>query len=129
MTAEQPRCCETECCETECLFPKDLPIIQVYSPDQWHDEQALVMNEAGRIRLIKALESGKDKAVIPAFCCDGEGFFLTIRILPEKEILKLRTPYINEYTHGEDDLYPDPRYSLTPEEHEQVEKGTYYQQY
>ena len=103
----------------------NMPIIQLHGPDQWHGEQALVLNEEGRNRLIRALESGNDMAVVPAFCCDGEGFYLTIRILPFEKILRLRTPYIDDICHGGEKGYKDPRYSLSPDAHKEVERGEY----
>ncbi|MDP2815719.1 MAG: hypothetical protein Q8O19_03465, partial [Rectinemataceae bacterium] len=42
---------------------RSFPIIQLYSPCMWHDEQAILMNEAGRKKLIEALQSGAKKIV------------------------------------------------------------------
>lgn len=82
-------------------------IIQLYSPHAWHDKQALVVNKAGRKALIKALQECEEK--IEAFVCDGEGFDLILKVLPDQEICKLKTPYIADYTHGGEENYPDPR--------------------
>lgn len=93
-----------------------IPIIQVYSPEKWHGEQAIIMNEAGRMRLLKALKSGSNKSLVQAFVSDGEGFELYIQVLSDEEIKKLWLPYIDDMCHGDEGDNPDPRYPVTPEE-------------
>ena len=69
-----------------------MEIIQLYSPEIYHDDQAIIMNEEGRKKLIEALQDGKSKNII-AFINDGEGFTLHILVLPDKEIDKYIRPY------------------------------------
>ena len=69
-----------------------MKIIQLYSPEINHDDQAIVMNEEGRKQLIEALQDGKSKDIM-AFVSDGEGAMLHILVLPDKEIDKYIRPY------------------------------------
>ena len=73
------------------------PIIQLYSPFSYHTSAAIVLNEKGRKKLIEALQSSARIAVIDAFVQDGEGFDLGIFVLPEKEIRKLKDPYMHDW--------------------------------
>ncbi|MDD5453938.1 MAG: hypothetical protein PHW62_00360 [Candidatus Ratteibacteria bacterium] len=101
------------------------PVIQLYSPDVWHDEQAMVMNEEGRKKLIEALQSGATKVVIPAFVNDGEGYYLCIHVIPDKEIEKFKSPYTDEMCRnlfGEAEK-EEPKYSATSGEHRLIEQG------
>lgn len=104
---------------------QSFPVIQLYSPDQWHDDQAMLMNEVGRKKLIEALQSGATKLVIPAFVSDGEGFYLYVQILPEPEIEKFKSPYTDETCRnieGESEKI-DPKYPVTPDEHMLIREG------
>jgi len=55
---------------------KPFEVIQTEPAYAWHTEQKIVMNEAGRQRLIKALQSKEDK--VEVFCHDGEGYILEL---------------------------------------------------
>ncbi|MDP2815484.1 MAG: hypothetical protein Q8O19_02260 [Rectinemataceae bacterium] len=104
---------------------QSFPIIQVYSPGMWHDEQAILMNEAGRKKLIEALQSGAKKIVLTPFVNDGEGFYLYVQILPEPEIEKFKSPYTDETCRnieGESEKI-DPKYPVTPDQHKLIEQG------
>ncbi len=101
------------------------PVIQLYSPDLWHDAQAILMNEAGRKKLIEALQSGATKLVIPAFVSDGEGDYLYVQVLPEGEIDKFKSPYTDDTYRNLDGETEkkEPKYPVTPEEHTQILQG------
>lgn len=101
------------------------PIIQVYSPDQWHDDQAILMNENGRKQLIKTLQSGATKLVILAFTSDGEGYYLYVQVLPVNEIEKFKSPYTDELCRNIqcEAEKKEPKYPVTPEEHTQIIQG------
>lgn len=104
---------------------QSFPVIQVYSPDQWHDDQAILMNETGRKNLIKALQSGATKLVIPAFVSDGEGYYLYVQVLPIDEIDKHKSPYTDEMCRNLDGEAEkiDLKYPVTPEERKLIEQG------
>lgn len=51
-------------------------VIQTEPAHMWHDEQRLIVNEAGRLRLIEALQNQATE--IEACCHDGEGYILEI---------------------------------------------------
>ena len=72
-----------------------MEIIQLYSPEIQHDDQAIIMNEEGRQQLLEALQDGKSKN-ITSFVHDGEGFTLHIFVLPDKEIDKYIRPYTDK---------------------------------
>lgn len=101
------------------------PVVQLYSPDHWHDEAAILMNEAGRKKLIEALQSGATKLVIPAFVSDGEGYYLYVQVLPIDEIDKHKSPYTNEICKNLDGEAErkEPKYPFTPEERKLIEQG------
>lgn len=105
--------------------PGQPTIIQLYSPDLWHDSQAVLMNEAGRELLIKALRSGETRIAIPTFTSDGEGNNLYVQIVLESEFNKSKLPYTDEMCkniQGEAEK-EDPKYPVTAEEHDHIVKG------
>ncbi len=104
---------------------QSFPIIQVYSPDMWHGDQAILMNEKGRKKLIEALQSGAKKIVLAPFVSDGEGFHLYVQILLESEIDQFKSPYTDEMCRnieGESEKI-DPKYPVTPDEHILIRQG------
>jgi len=105
--------------------PNAPSIIQLYSPDLWHDSQAILMNEEGRALLIKALQSGETKIAIPTFTSDGEGNNLYVQIVSESEFNKSKLPYTDEMCRriqGEAEK-EDPKYPITAEEHNLIVLG------
>lgn len=104
---------------------QSIPIIQLYSPDIWHDDQVILMNENGRKKLIEALQSDAKKIVLAPFVSDGEGFYLYVQILPEHEIEKFKSPYTDETCRnieGESGKI-DPKYPVTPDDHILIRQG------
>ena len=53
-----------------------LAIIQTWPAEAWHCGQGIEMNEAGRLRLIDALQ--KREKTIEVSCFDGEGYTLEL---------------------------------------------------
>jgi hypothetical protein len=72
-----------------------MKIIQLYSPEIYHDDQAIVMNEEGRKQLLEALKDGKSKDIL-SFVNDGEGFTLHLLVLSDEEINKYKRPYTDK---------------------------------
>ena len=62
MNSEEGKGCKAEDNGEDYL--KGYPIVQVYSPEQWHGAQAIVMNETGRTALISALQSGQRAVLV-----------------------------------------------------------------
>lgn len=101
---------KTDKCVSEYTID-DQVIIQCYSPDWWHNPQAIVMNKKGRDALLKALQEGKEKAVIDAMVTDGEGYHLSLIIMDADKIDdEYISPYIDEICQGHDDGKKSPRY-------------------
>ncbi len=100
---------------------KDVPIIQLYSPEQWHGEQAMVMNETGRAALVSALLSGQH--VLPAYCNDGEGYFLILITGSADEIEQYHKPYTWDVARDCSRSVKDPRLELTPAEYDLAGQG------
>jgi len=73
-------------------------LIQVYSPDEAHGPQAIVLNEAGQKALKEALENGKAIARINAITADGNGCYVKL-ILASAEIIE--EEYQLPFIHGE----------------------------
>jgi hypothetical protein len=53
------------------------PIVQLYSPESEHDEQVIVVNAAGRAKLLELLVHPGSGSV-EAITTDGEGFRLVL---------------------------------------------------
>lgn len=90
------------------------PLIQLYSPVQWHGSAAIVVNEAGKKLLMELLESQGEVSIGEAFVSDGEGFTLgVIRVSDEKchekEGIEYTLPYTDPMCHGYDMDKIDPR--------------------
>ncbi len=101
---------------------KNCPVIQLYSPEFYHEEQAIVMNETGKTALISALQSGQH--VLPAFCSDGEGCYLIlIAGKSTREIDLFKKPYTGDICRDCDRGVRDPRLALTQAEYRLLEKG------
>lgn len=116
----------TNTCNNEAIEDsmKDYPVIQVYSPEFYHGEQAIVMNETGRTALISALQSGQH--VLPAFCSDGEGYYLILITGKSTEEIDLfKKPYTVDICRDRDHGTRDPRLALTRAEHRLLENGEY----
>ena len=89
----------------------DQAIIQCYSPDWWHNPQAIVMNQKGRETLLKALQEGKEKTVIDAMVTDGEGYHLSLIIMNADKIDdEYISPYVDEICQGHDEGKKNPIY-------------------
>jgi hypothetical protein len=102
-------------------YLKNTPIIQLYSPEFYHEEQAIVMNETGKTALISALQSGQH--VLPAFCSDGEGYYLILITGKSTEEIDLfKKPYTGDICMDCDHGIRDPRLALTQAEHRLLEK-------
>lgn len=90
-------------CVTETPI-KETPIIQLYSPIQWHSSAAIVVNEAGKKLLIDILNSEGEVKTGEAFVSDGEGFTLGAIVVGAekddkdgwKEANKYRSPYTDQ---------------------------------
>ena len=54
----------------------EFEVIQTEPAEAWHCGQKIVVNEAGRQRLIKALQNKESE--VEVFCCDGEGYYLEL---------------------------------------------------
>lgn len=103
-------------------YLKGCPIVQVYSPEQWHGAQAIVMNDTGRTALISALRAGQ--YVIPVFCSDGEGGdLLLITESTTAMIDQFHMPYTWDVARNSTRSIEDPKLSLTKEEHDLLQKG------
>lgn len=68
------------------------PIIQLHSPETWHDDQVIVLNAEGRRQLKALLDS--DGQSLFAMTSDGEGFDLVV--LETEDIDKYPLPYTHE---------------------------------
>jgi hypothetical protein len=120
MSSKEGKSCKVE--DNGKDYLKDIPIVQVYSPEQWHGEQAIVMNEKGRDALVSALVS--KQYVIPVFCSDGEGGYLLLITEPTTEMIdQYHKPYTWKVARDSSRSIEDPRLSLTKEEHDLIQKG------
>lgn len=54
----------------------EFEVIQTEPAEAWHTEQRIVLNEAGRLRLLKALQNKETE--LEVFCHDGEGYILEL---------------------------------------------------
>jgi hypothetical protein len=122
MNSEEGKGCKIEDSGKDYL--KDDPIVQVYSPEQWHGTQAIVMNETGRTVLISALQSGQRAILV--FCSDGEGGDLILSTEPTTAMIdQYHKPYTWDVAMNSTRSIEDPRMSLTKEEHDLAQKGEY----
>ena len=120
MSREEKKSCKVE--DNGKDYLKDIPIVQVYSPEQWHGEQAIVMNEKGRNALVSALVS--KQYVIPVFFSDGEGGYLLLITEPTTEMIdQYHKPYTWKVARDSSRSIEDPKLSLTKEEHDLIQKG------
>ena len=59
---------------------KDIPLVHIYSQEQWHDESYIVGNRLGlqaiRDTLNEAIDKGKSEALL--YTSDGEGYYVRI---------------------------------------------------
>jgi hypothetical protein len=104
---------------TQKIQDHDIAVIQVYSPRAWHDNQALVMNEPGRQRLLQALGAGKVRIGVEAITQDGEGYELAVICQDWDTILRtMQEPYMPDPQMGLtiDETKQDPRYMVTEED-------------
>lgn len=120
MSNEEKKDCKVEDNGEDYL--KDVPIVQLYSPEQWHGEQAMVMNETGRTALVSALLSKQH--VLPVFCSDGEGGYLLLITEPTTGgIDQYHKPYIWDVARDSSRAIKDPRLDLTKAEYDLAQKG------
>lgn len=100
--------------------PDDYPVVQVYSAECWHQEQAIVMNEPGRLLLIDALANlaGKPRQMVAAMTGDGEGYALMLHLKPWDDIARMPAPYLDTDLCGTSwrDSPGDPREDFTAED-------------
>ncbi len=102
-------------------YMENVPVVQLYSPDTWHDQQAIVMSETGRTALINALLSGQH--VLPAYCNDGEGYFLILITGSADEVEQYHKPYTWDIARDCSRSVKDPRLELTPAESDLAGQG------
>jgi hypothetical protein len=120
MSNEEKKDCKVENSGEDYL--KGYPIVQVYSPEQWHGAQAIVMNKVGRDALVSALLA--NQYVIPVFCSDGEGGDLLLITEPTTAIIdQFHKPYTWDVARDSSRSIEDPKLSLTKEEHDLLQKG------
>lgn len=60
---------------------RPFPMIHLYAQHTWHGDAKIVLNEKGRKALIEALSTRM--AGVRTFASDGEGYDLTIDIIPD----------------------------------------------
>lgn len=75
-------------------------LIQVYSPQEPHGPQAIILNEAGQKALKEALDNGKAMATLHAITADGNGCYVKL-IMAAAEIIE--EEYQLPFTHKEKD--------------------------
>ena len=79
----------------------DLPTINVYGPEAWHDDAYVVTTKEGLEDLLRNLfllkAKGEGHVKIPAFAGDGEAYCVRFILANDDAIALLRT----HYTSGE----------------------------
>jgi len=100
-------------------IPDDVPLVHLYSPPAWHDEQIIVCNEAGKAALLRLITTGQPQGVCPA---DGECGELFLVVLATDVANKLHVPYTDEMAQHKSGLY----LSDVPQANEQLDPSNTY---
>jgi len=86
----------------EYSIPDSVPLVHLYSPPTWHDEQIIVCNEAGKAALLRLITTGQPQGVCPA---DGERSDLFLIVLSTNIANQLQVPYTEEMAQYKSGLY------------------------